>query len=144
MQVALVEASFTTRTNQLHVQVALVQASLPTRTNQVHVNPRDSISGFLQSRFTNNEQKNLTNAMPQQWFGQQGAALPNKLRRYARMHTCNPWPVLEHMAQTHASRLTIFICWTFSSAQVPSRDDNSLSAKARIFLILALPTRESP
>ena len=41
-----------------YVQVALVQASLPTRTNQLHVNPRDSISGFLQSRFTNNEQKN--------------------------------------------------------------------------------------
>ena len=40
-----------------YVQVALVQASLPTRTNQLHVNPRDSISGFLQSRFTNNEQK---------------------------------------------------------------------------------------
>ena len=82
--------------------------------------------------------------MPQQWFGQQRAALPNKLRRYARMHTCNPWPVLEHMAQTHASRLTIFICWASSSAKVPSRVDNSLSAKARIFLILALPTRESP
>ena len=116
----------------------------PTRTNQLHVNRRDSISGFLQSRFTNNKQKNRTNAVPQQWFGQQRAALPNKLRRYARMHTCNPWPVLEHMAQTHASRLTIFICWAFSSAQVPSRDDNSLFAKARIFLILALPTRESP
>ena len=26
--------------------------------------------------------------MPQQGFGQQRAALPNKLRRYARMHTC--------------------------------------------------------
>ena len=35
------------------------QASLPTRTNQLHVNPRDSISGFLHSRFTNNEQKKL-------------------------------------------------------------------------------------
>ena len=35
------------------------------RTNQLHVNPRDSISGFLQSRFTNNEQKNWTNAEPQ-------------------------------------------------------------------------------
>ena len=41
-----------------YVQVALVQASLPTRTNRLHVNPRDSISDFLQSRFTNNEQKN--------------------------------------------------------------------------------------
>ena len=112
--------------------VALVQASLPTRTNQLHVNPRDSISGFLQSRFTNNEQKNWTNAVPQQGFGQQCAAVPNKLRRYARMHTCNPWPVLEHMAQTHASRLTIFICWAFSSAQVPSE-----------MIILTLPRRES-
>ena len=82
--------------------------------------------------------------MPQQWFGQLRAAFPNKLRRYARMHTCNPWPVLEHMAQTHASRLTVFICWASSSAKVPSRVDNSLSGKARIFLILALPTRESP
>ena len=71
--------------------------------------------------------------MPQQGFGQQRAALPNKLRRYARMHTCNPWPVLEHMAQTgHASRLTIFICWAFSSAQVPSA-----------MIILTLPRRES-
>ena len=45
----------------VHVAIALVQASLPTRTNQllVHVNPRDSISGFLQSRFTSNEQKKL-------------------------------------------------------------------------------------
>ena len=82
--------------------------------------------------------------MPQQWLGQQRAAFPNKLRRYSRMHTCSPWPVLEHMAQTHASRLTIFICWASSSAKVPSRVDNSLSAKARIFLILALPTRECP
>ena len=68
--------------------------------------------------------------MPQQWFAsQQRAALPmpNKLRRYARMPHDSPF----------------FICWAFSSAQVPSRDDNSLSAKARIFLILALPTRES-
>ena len=48
------------------------------------------------------------------------------------MHTCNPWPVVEHMAQTHASRLTIFICWTFSSAQVPSE-----------MIILTLPRRES-
>ena len=29
--------------------------------------------------------------MPQQGFGQQRAALPNQLWRYARMHTCNPW-----------------------------------------------------
>ena len=77
---------------------------------------------------TNNEQKNWTNAVPQQGFGQQRAALPNKLRRYARTHT---WPVLEHMAQTHASRLTIFICWAFSCAQVPSE------------MILTLPRRES-
>ena len=70
--------------------------------------------------------------MPQQGFGQQRAALPNKLRRYARMHTCNPWPVLEHMAQMHASRLTIFICWAFSSAQVPSE-----------MIILTVPRRES-
>ena len=47
------------------------------------------------------------------------------------MHTCNPWPVLEHMAQTHASRLTIFICWAFSSTQVPSE-----------MMILTLPRRE--
>ena len=58
--------------------------------------------------------------MPQLRFGQQHAALPKKFRRYARIHTCNPWPVLEHMAQTRASRLTIFICLAFSSAQVPS------------------------
>ena len=70
--------------------------------------------------------------MPQQGFGLQRAALPNKLRRYARMHTCDPWPVLEHMAQTPASRLTIFICWAFSSAQVPSE-----------MIILTLPRRES-
>ena len=57
--------------------------------------------------------------MPQQGFGQQRAALPNKLRRYARMHTCNPWPVLGHMAQTHASRLTNFICWAFSIGYRP-------------------------
>ena len=95
--------------SEVRATVALVQASLPTRTNQLHVNPRDSISGFLQSRFTNNEQNKCT--VPHQWFGQQQrAALPNQLRRCARMHTCNPWPVLEHMAQTHASRLTIFIC----------------------------------
>ena len=36
-----------------------------------------------------------------------------------------------------------FICWAFSSAQVPSRDDNSHSAKARIFLFLALGQREN-
>ena len=36
------------------------------------------------------------------------------------------------MAQTHASRLTIFICWAFSSAQVPSQ-----------MIILTLPRRES-
>ena len=47
------------------------------------------------------------------------------------MPTCNPWPVLEHMAQTHAPRLTIFICWAFSSAQVPSE-----------MIILTLPRRE--
>ena len=70
--------------------------------------------------------------MPQQKFGQQRAALPNKLRRCARMHTCNPWPVLEHMAQTHASRLTVFICWAFSGAQVLSE-----------MIILTLPRRES-
>ena len=39
------------------VQVALVQASLPTRTNQLHVNPRGSISGYLQSRFTTTNKK---------------------------------------------------------------------------------------
>ena len=55
----------------------------------------------------------------------------NKLRRYARMHTCNPWP--EHMAQTHASRLTIFICWAFSSG-AKSRQE---------MIILFLPRRES-
>ena len=36
------------------------------------------------------------------------------------------------MAQTHASRLTIFICWAFSCAQVPSE-----------MIILTLPRRES-
>ena len=36
------------------------------------------------------------------------------------------------MAQTHASRLTIFICWALSSAQVPSE-----------MIILTLPRRES-
>ena len=47
------------------------------------------------------------------------------------MHTCNPWP--EHMAQTHASRLTIFICWAFSSG-AKSRQE---------MIILSLPRRES-
>ena len=80
-----------------------------------------------------------------QGFGQQRAALPNKLRRYARMHTCNPWPVLEHMAPLNACLTThhfylLGIQWRAS----PVRDDNSHSAKARICLILALPTRESP
>ena len=65
----------------------------------------------------------------QQGFGQQRAALPNKLQRYARMHTWSPWPLLiEHTAQTHASRLTIFI----SSVQLPSE-----------IIILTLPRRES-
>ena len=65
----------------------------------------------------------------QQGFGQQRTALPNKLQRYARMHTWSPWPLLiEHMAQTHASRLTIFIC----SVQLPSE-----------MIILTLPRRES-
>ena len=50
---------------------------------------------------------------------------------HARTHA-NPWPVLEHMAQTHASRLTIFICWAFSCTQVPSE-----------MIILTLPRRES-
>ena len=108
------------------------QASRQEPINYAHVNPRDSISGFLQSRLTNNEQKNWTNEVPQQGFGQQRAALPNKLRRYARMYTCNPCPVLEHMAQTHAWRLTIFICWAISSAQVLS-----------VMIILTLPRRES-
>ena len=49
--------SFCLSATRKYVQVALVQASLPTKTNQLHVNTRDSISGFLQSRFTNNEQK---------------------------------------------------------------------------------------
>ena len=40
-----------------YVQVAFVQASLQTRTNQLHVNPRDLISGFLQSRFTTTNKK---------------------------------------------------------------------------------------
>ena len=105
----------------------------PERTNQLHINPRDSISGFLQSRFANNEQiKKWTNAVPQQGFGQQRAALPNKLRRYAHMRTCNPWPVLEQMAQMRTSQLTIFICWALSNAQVPSE-----------MIILTLPRRES-
>ena len=65
----------------------------------------------------------------QQEFGQQRTALPNKLQRYARMHTWSPWPLLiEHMAQTNASRLTIFIC----SVQRPSE-----------MIILTLPRRES-
>ena len=51
---------------------------------------------------------------------------------HACTHACNPWPVLEHMAQTHGSRLTIFICWAFSSAQVPSE-----------MIILTLSRRES-
>ena len=97
-----------------------------------------------QSRFTNNDQKNLTNAVPQQGFGQQHTALSKKLRRYARMHTCNPWPVLEHMAQTHALPATHhFYLLGIQKRASPVRDDNSHSAKARIFLILALPERES-
>ena len=83
--------------------------------------------------------------MPQQGFGQQRAALPNKLRRYARMHTCNPWPVLEHMAQTHASRLTIFICWALSSVQVPSemKFRQSENRKGSRLGRKTLPRRES-
>ena len=76
--------------------------------------------------------KNWINAVPQQEFGQQHAALPKKLQRYARMHTCNPWPVVEHMAQMHASRLSIFICGAFSSEQVPSE-----------MILLTLQRRES-
>ena len=103
------------------------------RTNQLHVNPRDSISGFLQSIFTNNEQKNWTNAVPQQGFGQQRPALPNKLRRYARMHTCKSLAsVLEHMAQRMPHDSPFFICWAFSHAQVLSE-----------MIILTLPRRES-
>ena len=40
------------------VRASRACASKPPDKNQSHVNPRDSISGFLQSRFTNNEQKN--------------------------------------------------------------------------------------
>ena len=52
----------------------------------------------------------------------------------------NTW----HKRTPHESRLTIFICWAFSRRASPVREDISHSAKARIFLILALPTRESP
>ena len=63
-----------------YVQAELVQASLPTRTNQLHVNPRDSIPGFLQSRFTNNDQRNRLFA--QLWPGNEvrGIAGENRLR----------------------------------------------------------------
>ena len=52
---------------------------------------------------------------------------------YEGTHACtHAILVLDHMAQTHASRLTIFICWAFSSAQVLSE-----------MIILTLPRQES-
>ena len=50
---------------------------------------------------------------------------------YEGTHACT-LGLSDHMAQTHASRLTIFICWAFSRAQVPSE-----------MIILTLPRRKS-
>ena len=82
--------------------------------------------------------------MPQQGFGQQCAAVPNKLRRYARM------PHMQSLAcpRPHGTNACLtthhFYLLGIQQRASPVRDDNSHSAKARIFLILALPTRESP
>ena len=72
-----------------------------------------------ESRFTS-DRKHSTNAVPQQGFGHWQHFPRSNRGRYARTHTCSPWPVLEYVAPTHASRRTIFICWAFSSMQVPS------------------------
>ena len=49
------------------------------------------------------------------------------------MHTCNPWPILEYMAQTHASRLTIFIGWAFSRRR-KERNRRCLCSSPRVRL----------
>ena len=82
--------------------------------------------------------------MPQQWFGQQGAALPNKLRRYARMHTCNlglssnTW----HKRMPHDSP---FLSVGHSVARKSRQEMIILSLPRRkSFWFSPLPTRESP
>ena len=86
--------------------------------------------------------------MPQEGFGQQRAAFLNKLRRYARMHTCTPWSLACPRTHGHGTTACLtthhFYLLGIQQRASPVRDDNSHSAKARIFLILALPTQESP
>ena len=124
-----------------YVQVACVQASLLTRTNQLHVNPRGSISGFLQSRFTNNEQKN-----EQMQAGVWSTACSTsqqvtKVRTHAHMQSLA-------CPRTHGTNTCLtthhFHLLGIQSRASPVGDDNSHSVKARIFLILSPPTRESP
>ena len=102
------------------MQVALVQASLPTRTNQLHVNPRDSISGFLQSRFTNNEQKN-------EQMQCHSSGLVNRVQHfptsYEGTHACTH-AILGLSSNTWHKRMP------HDSPFLSVGDDNSLSAKA--------------
>ena len=116
-----------------YVQVALqalVQASLPTRTNQLHVNPRDSISGFLQSRFTNNKQKKLNkcSATAVVWSTARSTSQQvTKVRTHAHLGlSSNTW----HKRMPHDS--------PFLSV------GHSVERKSRQeMIILSLPRRES-